>query len=124
MQVSSVTKPVIRFGNEPKSSVYPPPKDRVAVFSRERAMTVTTTADTIGAMNFFQYLAVMPSRPSKRPPAMTHPTTVPYPCSKATVLSGTINVKLRPMKMGRPDPKRQMGVACRKVAIPAAIIAF
>ena len=40
------------------------------------------------------------------------------------MLSGTIKAKLTPIKIGRPEPRRQTGVACIKVAMPAAIMAF
>ena len=123
-QVSRVTPPVTQWGTDPKSSTYPPPKDRAAVLSRDRPMPVTTTAETTGAMIFRQYRAVRPRSPSKTPPTSTVPTTVPYPYLAAIAAMGTTKVKLTPMKMGRPDPTRPMGVHWIKVAMPATIMAF
>ena len=107
---SRVTIPITRLGTEPKSSAYPPPKDRAAVLSRDRPIPVTTTAETMGGIIRFQYRAVRPRIPSNTPPASTVPTTAPYPYLAATAIIGTTKVKLTPIKIGSPDPTFQMGV--------------
>jgi len=76
IQVSKVTVAMIKFSLEPKSSLYPPPKERAPTVKREKPMAVTTVAATMGVMILFQYFAKSPKTPSKQPPTMTAPMTV------------------------------------------------
>ena len=74
-----VIVPRIRFCEEPKSSVYPPPKDLAPTVKREKPIAVTTVAATIGEIILLQYFASRPKVPSKMPPIRTAPITVGYP---------------------------------------------
>ena len=75
-QVASVTVPKSRFLGAPKSSAYPPPKERAPTVNNEKPIAVTTHAAAIGEISLRQYFAKSPNVPSKIPPIMTHPMTV------------------------------------------------
>ena len=74
-QTTRVIVPNNKFDAEPKSSVYPPPKDLAPTVNKEYPIAVTTDAATIGAMIFLQYFAKRPIIPSKSPPQITAPIT-------------------------------------------------
>ena len=72
---ASVIVPRSRFCAEPKSSLYPPPKDLAPTVNSENPIEVTTEAATTGVMIFRQYFARRPSVPSMIPPIITAPIT-------------------------------------------------
>src|SRR5574344_109127 len=80
IQHNNVNVPRIQFFTEPKFSLpLPPPNDEAPTDNNENPIAVTTLAATIGVINFVQYFAKSPSRPSTIPPTSTAPTIAPYP---------------------------------------------
>ena len=86
-------------------------------------MDVTTTAATIGVMIRRQYCANRPSTPSMQPPTMMAPAAAPMPYVATTPVITVTNVKLMPMTMGSPLPKRPMGNSWISVPMPAMSMA-
>ena len=116
--------PSAKLRRLPKSAApLPPPNDVAPTESSEKPMDVTTTAATIGVMIRRQYCANRPSTPSMQPPTMMAPAAAPMPYAATTPVITVTNVKLMPMTMGSPLPKRPMGNSWISVPMPAMSMA-